>query len=585
MIPVDVYGRGDIAFRVNGTFSRVDMPFIRAVYLLNISKAKYRDRTFHNINLKGKFYNGRFRNPLTTLIDVEQYTIEDNGTSLKGRFTVENLKQPAIRITMKGVVGATAINGFLSSGAVTDFTGTLYPDFVLVTKLKTWALENPERILSSGLNGTLGMEDFGFTLNRKYPFSHINGNIQFSGDTWYPVLDLTSGQSNLEMKLQMVHVFNYLFDSSGVMWISGDVDANRIDLTPFIQPGNQETGIFAFPARVHAHLSVKVDTLTAGKFYALASDAFLQYKPTMLSLSSVHMNSMDGTVSGSAAVIQDRDKNLVLRTQTDVEHLNINTMFSSLNNFTQNFIVSGNLKGYLSGNIGFATSFDSMLNMRGKDTEADASIIIHSGELINFEPIEKLSNFIELEELRHISFSKLENHIIIKDQQVIIPQMNIQSSAFNITASGIHNFDNHFDYKLKVNLSEILAGKARKAKSENQEFGVIEPDTRRTNLYLSVTGTPDDFKIKYDKKEAIVNIKQDLKEEKGRLRNILSEEFGWFKKDTSVNEIRRKDENQKFILDWDMDSPADSIGRLNSGGKVKPSEKKKFKIEWDDGDH
>ncbi len=584
-IPVDVYGKGDLAFRLNGKFSRLEMPSIRGVYLLNVSKARYHDRLFHNIKIKGQFSNGKRHNPLSTIIDVEQYSIEEDQTALNGRFQVRNLKQPYIRLTMKGEISPGTMNTFFSAGQVNDFTGTLHPDFELVTQLNSWKVENAERILSSGLNGRLGFEDFGFILLGKYPFSHVNGNIDFSGDTWYPSLSLNSGRSSLGMRLQVVHMFNYLMDRASSMWISGDVDARRIDLTPFIQPGDQETGIFAFPGRVHARLNLKVDSLTAGKFAAYGSEAFLQYKPGMVSANSVHMHTMDGTVAGSAAIIQDSDKSLYLRTQNDVTHLNIKTMFHDLNNFTQDFIVSENLKGYLSGNIDFATSFDSLLNMSSKDTEADARIVISSGELINFGPVEELSDYVALEELKHIQFSKLQNHIVIHNRQVVIPQMDIQSSAFNMTISGVHRFDNHFDYKLQVNLSEFLAGKARKAKKENEDFGVIEPDSRRTNLYLTISGTPDDFKVRYDKKEAIVNIREDIHEEKSRLKNILNEEFGWFRKDTLKNKGTRTTDDPKFILDWGEDQPADTA--LTGGGKKKSgqTEKKKFRIEWDEDDH
>jgi len=583
LIPVDLYGHGDIAFRINGPFSRIEVPDIKAVYLFNINRAKYNKRSFQNIKLKGRFSNGGQRNPVSTTILVEQYSIDDFNTSLNGTFLIKNLVQPYIRLTMKGDASAGAINEFFESDVASGFTGMLHPDFSLQTQLKGWKIENATKLLSTGLNGKMGVEDFGLTLNGKYAFSDVNGNIEFSGDTWYPILDLTSGLSHLELKLKMEHVFSYLMNTNSSLWISGDVNANRIDITPFIKSDDDggSNGMFLFPDRVHARISVSMDTLTSGRFFAGKSDTYLQYKPGVFSFTSVHMKSMDGTIRGEGVIKQDRDKNLFLSTQSEVAHLNINTMFNSLNNFNQDFIVAGNLKGYLSGNIDFATSFDSLLNMNSKNTEADARIVINSGELINFEPIEKLSSFVELDELKHINFSRLENHIIIKDQTVFIPQMDIQSSAFNITVSGEHHFDNHFDYKLKVNLSDILAGKARHAKKENEAFGVIEPDSRRTNLYLTIAGTPDDFKIKYDKKEAIVNIKQDMKEEKGRLKTILNEEFGWFKKDSAL-EKRQTKQDDKFIIEWDQDTTPGS--NVNIDKPTKKNEKRKFKIEWDEDD-
>ena len=93
---------------------------------------------------------------------------------------------------------------------------------------------------------------------------------------------------------------------------------------------------------------------------------------------------------------------------------------------------------------------------------------------------------------------------------------------------------------LLIFLSDILSKKARKAKKENNEFGVIEDDgLGRTSIYLSIKGTVDDYKISYDTKNVIQHIKEEFEEEKNNLKVILNEEFGWFKKDSVV--IKSKD--------------------------------------------
>ena len=65
-----------------------------------------------------------------------------------------------------------------------------------------------------------------------------------------------------------------------------------------------------------------------------------------------------------------------------------------------------------------------------------------------------------------------------------------------------------------------------------------------------MTGTIDNPVIKYDSKSAIQNVKQDLKVEKQTLKVILKEEFGLFKKDSSLNKKTFK-EDPKFIIKWE----------------------------------
>jgi hypothetical protein len=105
-----------------------------------------------------------------------------------------------------------------------------------------------------------------------------------------------------------------------------------------------------------------------------------------------------------------------------------------------------------------------------------------------------------------------------------------------------------------VLLSDLLFQKARKAKKENEEFGVVEDDKGgKTSLFISMTGTFDNPVIKYDKLEAKQNLKANIVQEKQTLKQILKEEFGLFKKDTAVCKKGKPKEDGKFIIKWDED--------------------------------
>jgi len=115
---------------------------------------------------------------------------------------------------------------------------------------------------------------------------------------------------------------------------------------------------------------------------------------------------------------------------------------------------------------------------------------------------------------------------------------------------------------------------------------VIEDDgAGKTNLYLTIIGTPDDFKIRYDRKEAINKVKSDLQQEKKVLKTILREELGFFKKD-SLSSPTGKDDGVKdrFIMDWgdEADKPETTIAEeeQKKGKKKDPA----FKISWEEED-
>ena len=140
-----------------------------------------------------------------------------------------------------------------------------------------------------------------------------------------------------------------------------------------------------------------------------------------------------------------------------------------------------------------------MLNPQIKSLTAEGKYILVNGALINFDPVKELSSFIELSELENIHFEKLENDFFIRNNFLYIPQMDVKSSAADLSVNGKHSFDNDYEYHVKMLLSEILSKKRKKNKSNVTEFGVVEDDgLGRTSLLLKIVNKGEDVKVGYD---------------------------------------------------------------------------------------
>ncbi|HIO73621.1 MAG TPA: hypothetical protein EYN38_11010 [Flavobacteriales bacterium] len=268
---------------------------------------------------------------------------------------------------------------------------------------------------------------------------------------------------------------------------------------------------------------------------------------------------MGGSVSALGVIDGTSNSSILITCDADIIGIDITKLFYQFENFGQSTITDRNLKGRADVTVQLASVWDLELKPDMDKIYAKADITISRGELLDFKPMMALSEHIEVSELKHVRFSTLQNEIEIKNRNIYIPRMEIKSTALNVTASGIHGFDNHIDYKIRVYLPELLAKKSKK-KKRNNEFGVIEDDGLGLWLFLSMTGTADDPIVKYDRKEAIKKIGEDLKEEKKTLKKILNEEFGWFKKDTTLSknktEVEKKEKfnDDYFIIEWDEEA-------------------------------
>jgi hypothetical protein len=194
---------------------------------------------------------------------------------------------------------------------------------------------------------------------------------------------------------------------------------------------------------------------------------------------------------------------------------------------------------------------DSLMKFNIKTLTAEGKYHIVNGALINFDPVKQLSTFIELSELENISFEQLDNDFFIRNNWLYVPQMEVKSSAANLSVNGKHSFDNDYEYHVKILLSEILSRKRAKNKSNVTEFGVVEDDgLGRTSLLLKIIGKGDEAKVGYDIKAAGTEIKNNMKKEKQTLKTILNQEYGWYKNDSAVKQ-KPVEKKSRFKITWE----------------------------------
>jgi hypothetical protein len=259
------------------------------------------------------------------------------------------------------------------------------------------------------------------------------------------------------------------------------------------------------------------------------------YSSPRLTVNKLTINTLDGVISGNGFIHQNKSLSLLIKGDLVLENININESFKTFRNFGQDFIKAENLEGLVSGNVSFLVPVDTTLKINSSEISAEGRYIINNGTLQNFMPLEELSSFIEITELKNIKFETLENDFFIRNNYLYTPQMDIRSSAAELSLNGKHSFENVYEYHIRVRLSDVLSKKIGKPKPNTTEFGAVADDgLGRTSISLKITGDDEDFKVGYDAKAAGEKIKSDIRNERENLKSILKEEYGMFKKETTT---------------------------------------------------
>jgi hypothetical protein len=544
------------------------------------------------MNLEGKYTNGLNKSLQSSSIIIDKFSaIFENGT-LSGNVTIANFINGSFSGNLFSKTDLHQLKDFLKLDSLEQLNGFVESNIFISGKIGKISEFKISDVHDMNLSGQIKLTDVGVKAkNSDYNFQQINGLLSLNNDIFLNNLSFYVHENDFLVNGTLHNGIEYLLKQSKNISLKADITSRNLDLSKYFSKDENKNGQeysreLLFPDNVNLDVKLTVNNFTLNKFNAKWITGYLTYKPRMFVLKSLSLETLTGHVSGNGVIIQDLYKNFIIKGQSDISRIDIQKLFYTFNNFSQNVVRDSHLRGRLSGKVNFSSEWNNRLVLNTDRLLVDGDISITNGELVNFEPMMGLSKFISLNELQNIKFSTLKNKIYVKDNQIVIPQMDIQSSAFNISGSGIHYFDNHYNYKVKVLLSEVLAGKAKKAKKENNEFGVVEDDgLGRTSIYLSIVGINTDYKISYDSRKALDVVKESFVKQKDEIKDILNREFGWYKNDSAV--IKRKNSKKTSVsVDWEEPplSGEPVKNDKNSKSKEKSSKKTtddKVKVEWE----
>lgn len=571
-----------IAGFIKGEISRGKTPHINLDFTLDNGTFYFKNTksSLSKLFLKGNYNNGIKNDLSTTKIFVESFNIHYNGNDVRGSYLLSNLKKPQFELSMVGDLDLFEIQKLIPSLNQYHFQGLAHTNITISGDLNDFrkiTLNDLEKFKPAG-----HIELNNVTIEAKLNsllFSKVSGSIMLGKHFWLDDIKGNLNGSPIVLSGEVRNILSFLNNKKQSVVILGHLYSPDLKLSGFIhqkkfaEKNDSSSKNLHFPEHIIAKIELSADRLSLGKFSSESFNGTLFYEPSKLHFNSLSFNSMQGLVEGNCQVFNPSGTSLIIQAQSNLNNIDIHDLFASMNNFGQNFITGDNLKGKFSGEILFYSIWSDNFKIIKESIIVESDFVIKNGELNRFQPILSLSKFIAVEELENIRFSELKNTIYVSDEKVIIPKMDINSSAFNITAAGIHNFNNNFNYHLKVLLSEILAAKAKRAKKENREFGIVEDDgLGKTSLYFKISGTPDNISVSYDKKEMMNSVKEKIQAEKVTLKTIFKEEFGRSKTDTSAPSSTGESKRFQIVWDEEKQSARDTTKRKT----------KKLNISWEE---
>jgi hypothetical protein len=551
--------------KVSGAVSKEKMPHIEASFGIKNAQItdEKNDLDFKYVNLNGLYSNGKNNNQASTFLKITDISAKFINSNLAGSYMIENFSTPKILLQLKTKGYLEDLNKILKLDTLEKFTGKVEAELKFQGFQKNLSKYTENDYKYSQIKGSIKVTDANVKIvNDIRDYNNISGDLSIdNSDLVSDSMYFTLGKSDfLLTKSWLQNIVPYILFENKTLVLDAIVNSQKIDLDELLaESGDDSENSDVFFDDILINLQLNAKAVKYEKLFPSNLKCTLGFVKSKIIANNLQFNAMEGSFTGDVIFSKIDEAKYLLKCQANLKSVNITKLFTAFDNFDQTFILDKHLKGDISARVNFSGEVNKNYSFILSSIKAESTVEIINGELNNFEPMQNLSKYVELSELKNIKFSKLNNDIYIKDQTVTIPSMNITNSAMSLDISGTHNFNNEFDYRVKVLMSDVLSKKFKLKKKQNDEFGAIEDDgLGKTRIFLKIFGNPDNYKVIYDAKKVKEQLKENLKQEKSTLKQILNEEFGWFKKDSAVIKEKQKEpENifdRKYNIIWDEEN-------------------------------
>lgn len=571
---------GDISFSAS-LLDDISDPLVHAFFEINDGTLRETSRSgkLENIKLSGTYQNKKAkegRKGVETIqgVWIRNFSANIEGGHVSGTFSVTNFNNPVLEASLDGKMDLGELNKFLGIDTISAMEGTLTGNIKYRGPYRSnekYTLSDFEKINTSGevkiTNGKLVLR------NSTMEFSDLNGVFRLkNSDAEIESFKGKALSSDFELKGYFRDVVRYFLSDKEEMTVEASFHSDFLDLNEVLSNKNEETVSdtaysVSFPKRMNLKLRSTVDKTVFRKFEAQDIKGELLLKDQKIVIDPVSFRTMDGGITSSVMIDGTRGDEILITCDADLKNINAAKLFAQMENFGQDYLTDRHLKGFITADIQFASVWGYDLSIQLDKVYARSNVTIERGELIGFEPFLEIAadlkkdlilrELIEVDEFKkkmeRIKFTTMQNEIVIKNRTISIPQMEVKSSAMNITFDGKHTFSNEIEYNFSFLLSEVMTKGKKKRIEENKEFGVEEDDGTGMVLYYQMKGTVDKYDVKknYTRKKQVKKEKRE--KEKENLKDILREELKWLKKDTTKKKDLPKNGTDKFIIRWDED--------------------------------
>ncbi len=502
----------DVNITIDGPLPAGTIPLVKVDFSTTNNDMVTPVVTLNSCNFKGNFINQvNTQLPLTddnSRVTINALTGKWGDIELKGQnIFVTNLLKPIIQFEFYSQCTLPQLDEQLSSSILQftegnaklylSYNGPLLADASLLNQLnaKIQVLNGkvtyiPRNLTFSQCNGYIDLTGNNLAMNN---FTcNLNSNhfiVNVTGDNLNRISNKITGKANINCNIYSPAInlndFKSLFEQRSKTVTkkqSGDLGETANSIDDAVENGN-------------LYLNVKAKKLSLHHFIANNATANILFQENDWGIQKAYLQFADGSFDLAAKVHQVNDVTHQLDAQLNLQHIDVKKLFYAFNNFSQTGITSDNLTGIMDSKA----NINAIVNSSGKLAPASVNgqmyFSLKNGALINLQALKNLQKYVfKNRDLNNVQFAEIKDTFDIKNGDIFIHRMPIQSSALIMYIEGVYSFADRTDISIQVPLTTLL----KKPGEDYKQIDVQKTNKPGASIYLRAKSKDGQVKIGLD---------------------------------------------------------------------------------------
>lgn len=491
-----------------------DTPYVKASFVVKNRDVNIPKGTLSNSSFTGFFMDeveqGKGHGDPNSMVQVENFTGDYYGIPVKiKQASVKDLSDPIVRFDMTSDFNLSKLNTLLGNSSFIFSDGNAHLDLNCALPIK----ETSE--IPPSLWGNISFTKVDCTYKpRNLNFKNVSGKLVFKeADVILEKFKAQNGRNMVQANGTVKNLLNLYYTAPEKVVIEANVSSDKISLDEYISflgqrnvakndKKSSSAQLKKFATQLDnvmensvAKINLDIKTITYKKFTADKVTSLLIVTKTDIELKDTKLKHAGGTLSLNASVKPDVNSSAV-KIKAEINHVDVQKLFASFDNFGQTAITDSNIRGNLSADVNVTGGINYSGSVVPKSLNGDVKFNLQEGHLIDFEPLGTVGKIIFFNRnLSDIKIEPLTNTFNINNGSIYINPMYIQTSAFNIYTEGTYGVPTGTDILIQVplrNPQKDLDKKGQRLTEKDMKKGIV------INLHATDDNTGD-VKIKLGK--------------------------------------------------------------------------------------